>query len=94
MPALPSRNNAQPASTFGSYIKQLRAQKQLSLRALREKTGISLSSLHRVEAGHYVPSVTNNVESIDKLWMALGGDMTKLLYLSRRCPTCHGLMKR
>tara|TARA_R110002020_G_scaffold37787_2_gene113941 strand:+ start:418 stop:633 length:216 start_codon:yes stop_codon:yes gene_type:complete len=62
----------------------------MSLRALQVKTGISLSSLCRIERGGHVPSIQGNVEALDRLWQALGGDMDRMLYLSRRCPLCDG----
>ena len=82
--------NSSGALTLGSYVHAMRTERGFSLRELRDKTGISLSSLCRLETGHHVPSVQGSVEAIDKLWRALGGDMNQMLYLSRRCPLCSG----
>ena len=90
MQALKNRDRRAGALTLGSYVYKLRAERGFSLRDLRDKTGISLSSLHRLEQGAYVPSVRKSVDALDKLWMALGGDMNQMLYLSRRCPLCRG----
>ena len=76
--------------TLGGYVRVLREERGLSLRKLAKKTGIGLASLARLERGEHVPSVQRDVESIDKLWVALGGDMNRMLYLSRRCPVCDG----
>jgi len=78
------------AHTLGSYVHQLRSERGLSLRELRDRTGISLSSLCRLENDAYVPSVQKSVPALDKLWLALGGDMNQMLQLSRRCPLCRG----
>ena len=83
-------SRAQPL-TFGAYVARLRSDSGLSLRALSKRTGISLSSLFRLERGDSVPSVQRNLDAIDRLWHVLGGDMNQLLYLSRRCPACNGL---
>lgn len=91
-----SRTNPKPrgrvagALTLGSYVYKLRQERGMSLRDLRDKTSISLSSLCRLEKGAHVPSVQGSVDALDKLWMALGGDMNQMLYLSRRCPSCRG----
>jgi len=87
---LKNRDRRAGALTLGAYVYQLRSQRGYSLRELRDKTGISLSSLCRLEQGDYVPCVQKSVKALDKLWMALGGDMNQMLYLSRRCPLCRG----
>ncbi len=92
MQASKSKHRRVGALTLGSYVSKLRAERGFSLRDLRDKTGISLSSLHRLESGHNVPSIHRDIDMLDKLWHALGGDMNQFLYLSRRCPTCNGLM--
>ena len=79
-----------PPLTLGAYIHSLRTSVGMSLRALQVKTGISLSSLCRIERGESVPSIQGNIDAIDRLWQALGGDMSRMLYLSRRCPRCDG----
>ena len=86
------RDRVAGALTLGSYVYKLRQERGMSLRDLRDKTSISLSTLCRLEKGDHVPSVQNSIDALDKLWMALGGDMNQFLYLSRRCPLCNGLM--
>ena len=76
--------------TLGSYVHDLRTERGMSLRDLRDRTDISLSSLCRLEGGKYVPSVQKDVAALDRLWTVLGGDMNQMLYLSRRCPQCSG----
>ena len=76
--------------TLGSYVQMLRIERGFSLRELERRTGISLSTLCRLEMDVYVPSVQKSVKALDKLWMALGGDMNQILQLSRRCPLCRG----
>ena len=90
MPASKHREIRVGALTLGSYVYELRTERGLSLRELRDRTDISLSSLCRLENDSYVPSVQKSVTALDRLWTALGGDMNQMLYLSRRCPQCRG----
>ena len=85
-----SSKNREGALTLGSYVHRLRSERGFSLRELERRTGISLSTLCRLEMDVYVPSVQKNVKALDKLWSALGGDMNQMLQLSRRCPLCRG----
>jgi len=78
------------ALTLGSYVHNLRKERGITLRELEQKTGLSLSSLCRLEQGHYVPVIQKSIPALDKLWGALGGDMNQMLYLSRKCPLCNG----
>jgi len=88
--SLKNRDRRAGALTLGAYVYQLRTERGFSLRELRDRTDISLSSLCRLEKGDYVPCVQKSIEALDKLWTALGGDMNQMLYLSRRCPLCRG----
>jgi len=88
--SLKNRDRRAGALTLGAYVYQLRTERGLSLRELSRRAQISLSSLCRLEKGDYVPCVQKSIEAIDKLWLALGGDMNQMLYLSRRCPLCSG----
>jgi len=85
-----NRDRRAGALTLGAYVYQLRTERGFSLRDVAWATGISLSSLCRLEKGDYVPCVQKSVKALDKLWLALGGDMNQMLYLSRRCPLCSG----
>ncbi len=76
--------------TLGAYVRQLREENALSLRKLSKLTGLSTSALCRLEQGAHVPVIQDDVDSLDKLWVVLGGDMNQMLYLSRRCPLCRG----
>ena len=91
VPTSKDRDRRAGAFTLGSYIRKLRTEQGFSLRYLVKKTGISASSLCRLEKGDYVPCIQMNVEALDKLWGALGGDMNQMLYLSRKCPVCNGM---
>lgn len=82
--------NREGVLTLGSYVHILRSERGFSLRELARRTGISLSSLCRLENDDYVPCVQKSIDALDKLWMALGGDMNQMLQLSRRCPLCRG----
>ena len=88
-----SKNNSRLAGplTLGNYIRKLRVERGLTLRSLATTTGLSASSLCRLEKGAFVPVIQKDVQSLDRLWMALGGDMNQILYLSRRCPVCSGV---
>lgn len=91
MQPLKNRDRRAGALTLGAYVYQLRSERGFSLRDVAGSTGISLSSLCRLEKGDYVPCVQKSVKALDKLWLALGGDMNQMLYLSRRCPLCRGV---
>jgi len=78
------------ALTLGSYVQTLRIERGFSLRELSRRAQISLSTLCRLENDVYVPSVQKSLDALDKLWLALGGDMNQMLQLSRRCPLCGG----
>lgn len=91
MPVSKDKERRSGAFTLGAYIHKLRAERGFSLRYLVKKTGLSASSLCRLEKGDYVPCIQTDVEAIDKLWLALGGDMNQMLYLSRKCPLCSGM---
>ena len=82
--------NREGALTLGSYVHKLRIERGFSLRELSKRAQIGLSTLCRLERGAYVPSVQSSTGALDKLWMALGGDMGQMLQLSRRCPLCRG----
>jgi len=90
VPSLKDRERRSGALTLGVYILQLRTERGFTLRELEDKTGLSLSSLCRLEKGHYVPVIQKSIEAMDSLWRALGGDMNQMLQLSRRCPVCSG----
>ena len=85
-----SLKNREGVLTLGSYVHELRIERGFSLRELSRRAQISLSTLCRLENDVYVPSVQKNIEAIDRLWTALGGDMGQMLQLSRRCPLCRG----
>lgn len=77
--------------SLGGYVYRLRSEQGITLRRLAISTGLSATSLCRLEKGDYVPVIQKDIAAIDKLWSALGGDMNQMLYLSRRCPLCSGL---
>ena len=85
------RNRRAGPLTLGNYIRQLRVERSVSLRELASSTGLSASSLCRLEKGDFVPVIQKDVGALDRLWMALGGDMSQILYLSRKCPVCRGV---
>ena len=77
--------------SLGGYVYQLRSEQGITLRRLSIATGLSATSLCRLEKGDYVPVIQKDIDALDKLWAALGGDMNQMLYLSRRCPLCSGI---
>lgn len=77
--------------TLGLYVRDRRAERNLTLRQLADKTGISKSSLMRLEHGRFVAVVQKDADAVRSLWHALGGDFNQMLYLSRRCPVCKGV---
>ena len=77
--------------TLGHYVYQLRTERSVTLRDLATTTGLSASSLCRLEKGAFVPVIQKDVEALDRIWGALGGDMNQILYLSRKCPVCRGV---
>jgi len=60
--------------TFIQTIKQLRADRGLSLRGLAEAAGLSASALSQIEAGQVSPSVA----TLEKIATALGVSITAL----------------
>ena len=54
--------------TLGDWIRRLREQRNLTLRALAEQTGFSPSFLSQVETGHASPSIS----SMERIASALG----------------------
>lgn len=48
-----------PRQHFGTAIRELREGRKLSQRAFRRRTGLSMSFLHWVESGRFVPGAEN-----------------------------------
>lgn len=69
---------------FGKRIRQLRKQKELTLRALAEKVGLDFTYLSKVENGRvdYTPS-TNKIRNLAQV---LGVDELELLNLANKVP--------
>ncbi|MCK6472791.1 MAG: helix-turn-helix domain-containing protein [Planctomycetes bacterium] len=69
--AAPESNGAAPAGAdhpVGSRLRDLRASRGLSLRALAERAGVTAGALSQIENGHTSPSVS----TLKKLLAALG----------------------
>lgn len=66
---------------FGSYIRELRKQRDLSLRQLAEDAGIDFTYLSKVETNKIPPP---SEEAIVRLADALGADVDELLSLARK----------
>jgi transcriptional regulator with XRE-family HTH domain len=60
---------------FGRYLVELREKHGVSRRRLNEMTGLSLSYLHEIEKGNYLPGP----ENLRKIAVALGEDPEQLL---------------
>jgi len=67
---------------FGIRLKELRIEKQLSLKTLADTVNVNHAYLSRIEAGHISPS-ENVVRQIAK---ALGHDENELMILTNRIP--------
>jgi len=72
------------SSKFGKRVRQLREQRQMTLRALADAAGVDFTYLSKVENGRvpYTPSV----ETIRVLASALGCDALELLRLADKVP--------
>lgn len=66
---------------FGSYIRELRKQRDMSLRQLAEDAGIDFTYLSKVETNKIPPP---SEEAIARLADALGADVDDLLSLARK----------
>jgi transcriptional regulator with XRE-family HTH domain len=61
--------------SFGEYLVALREERGVSRRKLNERTGLSLSYLHEVERGDYLPGPKN----LRKIAKALGTSADDLI---------------
>lgn len=66
---------------FGSYLRELRKQRDLSLRQLAEDAGIDFTYLSKVETNKIPPP---SEDAIMRLADALGADADELLSLARK----------
>lgn len=66
---------------FGSHLRELRKQKDLSLRQLAEDAGIDFTYLSKVETNKIPPP---SEEAIARLAAALRADLDELLSLARK----------
>lgn len=66
---------------FGSYLRELRKQKDLSLRQLAEDAGIDFTYLSKVETNKIPPP---SEDAIIRLANILGADVDELLSLARK----------
>ncbi|MHB1000800.1 MAG: helix-turn-helix domain-containing protein [Armatimonadota bacterium] len=66
---------------FGSFIRELRKQKDLSLRQLAEDAGIDFTYLSKVETNKIPPP---SEEAITRLAKVLGADVDELLSLAKK----------
>jgi transcriptional regulator with XRE-family HTH domain len=69
---------------FGSYVRELRKQKDLSLRQLAEDAGIDFAYLSKVETNKIPPP---SEKAITRLASALGADVDELLALGGKFDT-------
>src|SRR5207247_2860421 len=69
---------------FGSKLRQLRKERQVTLRKLADDAGVSFTYLSKIENGRvpYTPSV----EAIRRLAAALNVDTLELLQLAQKLP--------
>ena len=72
--------------TFGQRVRELRAAKKLSLRALAPKVGVGFTYLSKVENGKLDFGDYPSEALILKLAMALDADETELLILAEKIP--------
>jgi len=61
--------------TFGERLKNLRKERNLSIKELAEKSGLSAVQISNYEHDHYVPNAIN----VSKLAKALGCDYDDLV---------------
>ncbi|MDD3925606.1 MAG: helix-turn-helix transcriptional regulator [bacterium] len=66
---------------FGSYLRELRKQRDLSLRQLAEDAGIDFTYLSKMETNKIPPP---SEDAIMRLADALGADSDELLSLARK----------
>jgi transcriptional regulator with XRE-family HTH domain len=65
----------QDSLTLGEYVRRLRRQAGKSLQEIADMSGLSMSSLSRIENDNAVP----NADAVVKLSHALGGDLDLML---------------
>ena len=70
------------AKAFGIRLRSLRQAKQLGLRALAARLGISYTYLSHIENGRRIPKAA----LVEKLARELGADSEELLLLAGRFP--------
>ena len=75
---------------FGTRIRQLRKEKNLTLRSLAERSGLSYSFIASLEKGRYNPSR----ESIYALSNPLDADVKELLKLAGFLPKPHEMIEQ
>lgn len=63
--------------TFSEKLKDLRKEKNMSIKELAKKSGVTAVSISNYENGHYIP----NLLTIKKLARALKCDFETLYYL-------------
>jgi transcriptional regulator with XRE-family HTH domain len=71
---------------FGSHLRMLRTEKQLTLRALASQVGVGFTYLSRVETGTMTYGDYPSEALIHRLADALGADEDELLLLAEKIP--------
>ncbi|RME76064.1 MAG: XRE family transcriptional regulator [Planctomycetota bacterium] len=66
---------------FNEFLKKKRKQARMNKSLLAEKTGLSVSSITRLEAGEYLPTI----ETIEKLGDVLG-EKEKFYFYAKKIP--------
>ena len=71
---------------FGSHLRKLRTEKQLTLRGLASKVGVGFTYLSRVETGTMTYGDYPSVALIHRLADALDADEDEMLLLAKKIP--------
>jgi transcriptional regulator with XRE-family HTH domain len=74
------------ATAFGSRLRKLRQEKELSQKRLAKVVGVHFTYLSKIESGNLDAALYPGEELVRKLTAPLNADETELLLLARKVP--------